>query len=98
MNLTDNLHAVHEFLIDVKDAPVVEKSTFGMTQTAAIITATVGMSVNELAVIVGMVIGFAGLVIQYLSYRARRKHEDKLASIRMAEAIAKGADVSGIGD
>ena len=96
MNLTDNLHAVHEFLIDVKDAPVVEKSTFGMTQTAAIITATVGMSVNELAVIVGMVIGFAGIVIQYLSYRSRQKHDDKLAAIRMAEAIAKGADVSWI--
>ena len=96
MNLIDRFPGVHDFFVDLQAAPVTEKGAFGASQVSALFTAFVGFSVNELAVVVGMLIGAAGLYIQYLSYKSRKAHEDKMAAIRMAEAVAKGADVSGI--
>lgn len=96
MNISDHFPDLHDFFIDLQTAPVAEKSAFGASQASALFTAVIGISVNELAVIVGMVIGAAGLYIQFLSYKSRQRHDDKMAAIRMAEAAAKGADISSI--
>ncbi|MCP4700464.1 MAG: hypothetical protein GY862_26970 [Gammaproteobacteria bacterium] len=96
MDLSDRFHGLHDFVVDLQAAPIAEKSAFGASQASAFVTAVIGFSVNEIAVIVGMMIGAAGLYIQYLSYKSRQRHDDKMAAIRMAEATARGADVSGI--
>ena len=90
---------MHEFFADLKEAPIGEKTGFFSTQAGGVTIMGSSFAINswsEVALIFGMLVGAIGVLIQYKAYKSRQKHDDRMAMIRMAEAAAKGADVSGI--
>lgn len=71
-----------------------EKGPFYITQIAAFFTALFGFSLNQIAVVAGIVVSVAGLFIQYLRYLAVKRSADIDNKLKIKRAEAEGLDVS----
>ena len=82
-------HAMSTISTAVKDMPMSEKAPAIITPVAGGLTFVAGLSLNEWLAVIG---GFCAIASLAWNIHVSRKN----LKIRIAEAKAKGADVSGI--